>query len=78
MESEKVARQRATTNIAMCTGKQLAARIVEAIEDKGATISDAVANGLAMWLEEQNELELAAMLCDGRGTKPRYPMRLRG
>jgi len=59
----------------MSTGKLLAVRIAEVIERSGATISDALANGLAMWLEEQGEPELAAMLCDGRGTTPRKPLR---
>ena len=71
-------RVRATTNISMSTGKLLAVKIAEVIDASGATISDALANGLAMWLEEQGEMELAAMLCDGRGTKPKYPLRFGG
>ena len=74
-EEMQVPRNRNTTWMAMTVGRDLAVMVARAIEDRRMTISDAIASGLARWLEDVGEVELANMLEDGRGTMPRYPLR---
>ena len=71
-------RDRATTIMAMSVGKELAVQVARVIEARHDTISDAIANGLATWMEQYGDFEIAAMLRDGRGTMPKYPMRFGG
>jgi len=71
-------RVRATTQFSVQVGKPLAAAVAKVFDGQLLTVSDGLARGLAMWLESIGEVELSAMMADGRGTQPRRPWRMRG
>ena len=72
-----MARVRTTTQLAMQVGRDLAAELTRAIEERRQTISDVLAYGLSLAMQNYGEHELAAMLLNGRGTEPKYPHRFR-
>jgi hypothetical protein len=67
--------ERVKTIMAMSIEQGLARQVARVIEAHQLSISEALGKGLARWMDERGEPELAAMLADGRNMWPRQYLR---